>query len=134
MSILPCAKRLLSLSWLIVLALASSTSAGELEGRWRQGNWIDTNRGHEGPLRAHFRQTDESHYRAVFTGRFFKVIPFRFATTLNVVGCEGDQLILAGESRVGLFGRFTYRATADAHRFHADYQSGRWQGEFNLQR
>ena len=121
----------------IVLTLAGTANtvpAGELYGRWRDGVWTDSNTGHEGPLRARFRQRDESHYRVVFTGRFFKVIPFRFATTLNVVDRDGDKVIMAGESRVMGFGRFTYDAVADEHNFNAQYSSRRWRGEFNLHR
>jgi hypothetical protein len=119
---------------LLALPAASPLCAAELDGRWPHGSWIDTNKGHEGPLRAHFRATDDCHCRVVFTGRFFKVIPFRFATTLNVVGREGAQVFMQGESPVGLFGRFTYSAVADGCHFHADYCSSRWRGEFNLNR
>ena len=102
--------------------------------RWPCGTWVDVNSGHTGPLKARFRQIDDCHYRVVFTGRFAKVVPFRFATTLNVVGRDGDQVLLAGESRLmGLY-KFTYNASADEHRFNAQYQSGRWTGEFNLSR
>jgi hypothetical protein len=120
--------------FLIALIAVSPTLADELEGRWQQGSWSDSKSGHEGPLRAYFRQTDEDHYRVVFTGRFAKVVPFRFATTLNVTGRDGDQVYMAGEKRLGLFGRFRYNAVADGQHFHADYDSWRWVGEFNLNR
>jgi hypothetical protein len=115
------------------LALASTVSAGELDGRWR-GTWTDNVRGHEGSLRGRFRETKNGDYRVVFTGTFFKVIPFRFATTLNVVERDGAKVVFAGQSRVGGFGRFTYHAVADEHQFNAQYSSGRWRGEFNLRR
>jgi hypothetical protein len=119
---------------LVIVLAAAPAHAGELNGHWRHGNWLDTNSGHEGPLRARFRQVDDDHYRAVFSGRFRQVIPFRFATTLNVVGRDGDQVYMAGEPRVALFWKFRYTAVADAHHFHADYDSRRWKGEFNLSR
>lgn len=118
----------------LLLGFAGTVSAGELDGRWPCGSWIDTNSGHQGPLKARFRQTDDCHYRVVFTGKFAKVIPFRFATTLNVVGREGDKVILAGESRLMGFYKFKYDAVADEHEFNAHYSSGRWTGEFNLSR
>ena len=62
------------------------------------------------------------------------MIPFRFATTLNVVGHEGDKILLAGESRMMGFGKFSYNAVADGNQFNAQYNSKRWQGEFNLSR
>ena len=120
---------------LAVAALAcASGSAGELDGRWRQGTWTDTKSGHEGPLRARFTQRSDGNYRVVFTGRFAKIVPFRFGTTLNVVGRDGDKVILAGESRVMGFGRFTYNAVADENNFNSQYSSWRWRGEFNLYR
>ena len=111
-----------------------SATAGILDGRWRQGNWTDDNTGHEGPLRGHFRERGDGNYRVVFTGRFARVVPFRFATTLNVVGRDGDEVYLAGESRVLGFGRFAYDAVANGHNFNSHYSSRRWTGQFNLSR
>src|SRR5437773_6435671 len=85
----------------------STAFAGELDGRWPCGKWTDDNTGHEGPLRGRFQQIDDCHYRAVFTGKFAKVVPFVFMTKLNVVGREGDKVILAGESRLPGMGKFT---------------------------
>jgi hypothetical protein len=116
------------------LACSPHLAAGELDGRWHDGYWTDANTGHEDVLRGRFRQTGDGNYRVVFTGRFAKVIPFRFATTLNVVGREEDKVYLAGESRVLGFGRFSYSAVADEHNFNAQYDSRRWRGEFVLWR
>ncbi len=117
-----------------LLGIAGSAWAGELDGRWPCGKWIDTNTGHEGPLKARFCQLDDCHYRVVFTGKFAKVIPFRFATTLNVVGKDGDKVVMAGETRLMGFYKFRYDAVADEHQFNAQYSSRRWTGEFNLSR
>jgi hypothetical protein len=119
----------------IILALAASAtaSAGELDGHWPCGSWTDDIRGHKGPLQANFCQIDDCHYRVAFSGKFAKVVPFRFATTLNVVGRDGDKVIMAGESRVmGM--RFSYNAVADEHNFNSQYSSRQWRGEFNLTR
>ncbi len=121
-------------SFTVVLALGGIACAGELNGRWRHGSWTDDNTGHEDALRGRFREQSDSNYRVVFTGRFAKVVPFRFATTLNVVGREGDKVVMAGESRIIGFGRFSYQAVADGNQFHAQYDSKRWRGEFNLWR
>ena len=94
----------------------------------------DNNSGHEDVLRARFREQADGNYRVVFTGRFAKIIPFRFATTLNVVGHNGDKVIMEGESRIMGFSRFSYHAVGDANQFNAQYESRRWRGEFNLSR
>ena len=114
--------------------LSNPVFAGPLDGRWRNGSWTDDNSGHEGPLRGRFREQADGNYRVVFTGRFAKIVPFRFATTLNVVGQDGDQVVMSGESRIMGISRFTYHATADAQNFHAQYSSRRWTGSFNLNR
>ena len=123
-----------ALAMLALITSGSALSAGELDGKWQHGSWNDTNSGHEDVLRARFRQKDGGNYRVVFTGRFAKVVPFRFATTLNVVGHDGDKVIMAGESRVMGFGKFSYNAIADGNNFNSQYNSKRWHGEFNLQR
>ena len=110
----------------------AATPAGELDGRWPHGNWTDSKSGHQGPLRARFSEQCDGNYRVVFSGKFAKVVPFRFATTLNVVGRDGDN-VLAGESRVMGF-RMSYNAVADACNFNSQYCSRRWRGEFNLSR
>jgi hypothetical protein len=114
--------------------VASVLTAGELDGRWRNGYWTDSNTEHQDPLRARFRQQSDGIYRVVFTGRFAKVVPFRFATTLNVIGQDGDKIIMAGEPRILGFGRFSYQAVADGNNFNAQYDSRRWRGEFVLWR
>ncbi len=119
----------------LTIFLDGSTARGsELEGRGWRGTWVDNNAGHDGALRARFRPTRDGNYRAVFSGTYYKVIPFVFATKLNVVERDGGRVTLAGESRVMGFGRFTYNAVADEHHFNSQYQSGRWVGEFNLRR
>jgi hypothetical protein len=112
---------------------AVSAFAQDLSGRWR-GTWDDSRSGHQGPLRASISCVDGQHYHAVFTGRFFKVIPFRFRTTLDVTGVEGDTVFLSGQSRLGLFGTFHYSAQATEHDFTAHYSSRRYEGMFLLSR
>lgn len=121
----------------ISLALASFSSkvhAGDLTGNW-SGYWEDCLSGHSGPLRGTFCKCDDNHYRVTFSGRFFKVVPFRYTVVLTVVGQEGDKVLLAGQSDLGpLFGTFTYRAEATDTHFVSDYCSRRYQGKFVLDR
>lgn len=112
---------------------AAEPCGGELAGRW-SGCWADRNSGHQGPLKARFEACGPEGYRVVFTGRFFAVLPFRYAANLNVVGREGDKVLLAGESRVPLFGTFRYSAWADACNFEAEFCSRRYEGVFRLHR
>lgn len=130
------ARRLAVAGIALVLFLLTSREARatDLSGAW-SGYWVDGNSGHSGPLRATFCQCADGRYRAVFTGRFWKVIPFRYSVVLDVTAQDGDKLILSGESHLGLlFGTFTYDARADATDFVADYSSRRYHGQFVLRR
>ena len=121
------------LGLVLVFAMARGAQAQDLTGTWH-GHWQDCKSGHSGPMRAVFCQCDESRYKVVFTGRYFKVIPFRFATVLNVTGREGDKTLLAGQSNLGLFGVFHYSAEATATDFTAQFSSRRYDGRFVLSR
>jgi hypothetical protein len=118
----------------LVLPATATALGTDLTGRWA-GSWESCTSGHSGPLFAEFTRCGETDYRVKFTGRFLKVIPFRYTVTLSVVEDRGDELVLAGSSYLGrLFGTFSYRATATDGRFTADYTSKKDDGTFRLTR
>ncbi|MBI3407429.1 MAG: hypothetical protein HY040_03620 [Planctomycetes bacterium] len=115
-----------------LLLLAPTIQAADLTGCWR-GHWEDCKTGHHGPLKANFTKCDDCHYKVTFTGRFMKVVPFRYSVVLNVTGQEGDRVFLSGHSNLGLFfGTFHYDAVATDTDFTADFTSRRYQGRFVL--
>jgi hypothetical protein len=125
------------MSWFVVggflLLGRSGVHAQDLSGRWT-GCWVDDG-GHHGPLKATLCPCGADRYRATFTGRFFRIVPFRYTVVLAVTGRQGDKVLLAGESDLGrLFGTFTYQAEASTTDFIATYRSCRYQGQFNLKR
>ena len=118
----------------LVLPATTTALATDLTGCW-VGSWESCTSGHAGPLRGTFTRCGETEYRVTFTGRFLKVIPFRYTVTLTVVEDRGDELVLAGTSYLGrLFGTFSYRATATDGRFTADYSSKKDDGTFRMTR
>lgn len=118
----------------LLLALATPAQAVDLSGSWT-GRWESTSTGHAGPLRATFRPCGEGRWAVDFSGRFFKIFPFRYSVTLRVIEDGGDEVILAGSSWLGrMFGTFRYRAEADACRFEARYTSKKDNGVFRLER
>jgi hypothetical protein len=128
--------RAFALAVVVTIGLVSSDAAAQkpnLTGRW-SGNWVSDTTGHTGPLNGRFKQIDDSHYKVVFTGRFFKVIPFRYSQKLEVTGSDGENVFLAGSSRLPGFGTYEYSANATSHDFHATYQSRRDRGAFILRR
>lgn len=119
---------------LVSLALAAPARAVDLSGSWC-GTWSSSTTGHAGPLHAEFTRCGEGRWRADFSGRFFKVFPFRYSVTLCVTEDRGDEVVLAGDSWLGrLFGTFTYRARATARSFDACYSSRKDRGAFHLER
>jgi len=114
--------------------LAGAAGAVDLSGSWN-GSWQSCTTGHAGPLSACFTPCGDGAYRVEFTGRFFKIIPFRYSVVLRVVEETDDRVTLAGSSQLGrLFGTFTYRATADGCRFDAAYGSRKDSGSFRMTR
>lgn len=117
---------------------AQSVSGAELSGSWR-GHWENDNNNHRGPLRATFTKLNETQYRVRFSGRFFGVVPFRYAVVLNVVPADNglphsDTVQLQGTSTIGRRLTFEYSATATAQCFSANYSSCRYTGKFVLQK
>ena len=116
------------------LLFATPAAAADLSGAW-SGCWVSTSTGHSGPLQATFTPCGGGRYAVVFSGRFFKILPFRYSVTLRVVEDRGDAVTLAGSSFLGrLFGTFTYRADATDCHFEASYSSKKDAGIFRLDR
>jgi hypothetical protein len=124
--------RLLLLSLLLLaLPVASIATATSPSGRWR-GSWSSVTSGHEGPLRARIRPLDHDTYRAVFVGRFFKVIPFIYPATLDRVPGTRNQYRSA--QRLPLLGTYRMSAVVTPRRFHAEFRGPRDHGRFRLSR
>jgi len=106
----------------------------DLSGAWTTGKWESQSTSHNGPLSAHFEKLGPTQYRVTFRGKFFRFIPFRYGVTLDVVGQAGDRVLLAGSSRLPLFGTFQYNASASTCDFVATFSSGSDSGTFTLRR
>ncbi len=105
----------------------------DLSGIW-VGNWFSDGSGHKGSMKANFSPLGDDAYDVTFTGRFFKVFPFRYKATLRISGMEGNKLVLTGNQRLLGFGTFEYRALVDETSFLANYNSKRDNGRFELYR
>ena len=106
----------------------------DLTGNWL-GHWESCKNGHRGPLSARFCKTDDGHYEVVFHGRFLKVVPFRYATTMTITGYEGDRVLLCASKRLGpVLGSFTMDADATNCDFTARFSSRDDHGLFVLRR
>lgn len=118
-----------------VATAASTIRIPDLTGDWC-GSWQSCVNGHKGPMRASFCRLCDGNYQVTFTGRFCKLIPFRYKTTLNVTGCSDGVIYLSGSHNLGpILGTFTYNAWANDRQFASGYNAGsKDQGQFNLSR
>lgn len=117
-----------------LLAEQWSMSQPTLSGSW-SGSWASHTTGHQGSLHASIRPTPHGNYTATFTGKFFKVIPFRYQMQLNVVSNDGHQMTLAGSKKLGpVMGHYSYRATVTGNQLSATYSTKRDRGTFSLRR
>jgi hypothetical protein len=117
---------------IVLTGLPTVVSAADLSGTW-SGYWISDSTGHRGPLNCTLTRLDDTAYRADFSGRFFKILPFRYSVQLDVVQ-DGDTVQLAGVHQLGRRGDFHYHAEADAAEFVANYSSCKDAGRFVLSR
>lgn len=114
-------------------AAATPIRVPDLSGDWC-GSWVSCVNGHKGPMRARFCRLCNGNYEVTFTGRFCKLIPFRYKTTLNVTGYSDGVVYMSGSQYLGpIFGTFTYNAWANDCQFVSGYNAGsKDQGQFTL--
>jgi hypothetical protein len=121
------------LSAILLLAMNPLSYAADLSGDW-SGCWESCKSGHNGPLHATFCKIDDKHYEVRFSGRFWRVFPFRYTVVLEVTGADKDKVLLSGTHHLRLFGTFHFQAEATDCRFTANYCSDRDRGTFQLTR
>jgi hypothetical protein len=126
------------LSALAVLVLSTTQLHAEekldLSGKWN-GTWRSEVSEHNGPLKAKFTVLDDSKVQARFNGRFFKLIPFHFNVTLEIVKNEDGVVTLKGKENLGrTLGTYTYNATYSNGKFVAKYSTEKDKGVFEVSR
>jgi hypothetical protein len=106
----------------------------DLSGEWC-GSWKSCSNGHNGPMRASFCRLCNGDYQVTFCGRFCKVIPFRYTTTLKTTGYSDGVVYLSGSQSLGpILGTFSYNAWANERQFASGYSASKDRGEFHLAR
>ena len=106
----------------------------DLSGKWN-GTWRSEISEHSGPLKAKFTVIEDSKVQARFNGRFFKLIPFHFNVTLEIVKNEDGVVTLKGKENLGrTLGTYTYNATYSNGKFVAKYSTDKDKGVFEVSR
>jgi hypothetical protein len=129
---------LLSFSALAVLVLSTTQLQAEdkldLSGKWN-GTWRSEISEHNGPLKAKLTVLNDAKVQARFSGRFFKLIPFHFNVTLEIVKNEDGVVTLKGKEDLGrTLGTYTYNATYSNGKFIAKYSCDKDKGVFEVSR
>jgi hypothetical protein len=126
---------LLIVSALLFVDLSQLSAADYgLGGRWR-GTWTSQSTGHHGPLKARFQPQSNGSVRAVFSGRFAVIIPFRYSMNLQPTLAEDGTVWLSGSKKLGpLLGSYDFAAQSDGCTLNAGYSAGKDQGNFYLRR
>ena len=126
----------ITLTFFFIL-MAAQANAGELEnlsGNWA-GPWNSEISGHQGPLKAKITVAGEDVVKARFTGRFFKVVPFKFNVTLNVTSQKDGVTKLSGKEDLGrALGTYHYDVTYKANEFVAKYHTDKDKGVFQVRK
>ena len=123
--------RIVALLILLVCVPALDLEAANPAGRW-SGSWSSSSTGHKGPLRAKIRQVDSNTYRALFVGRFAKVIPFAYPAKLERV--PGTCNTYRSSTRLPLLGEYRMTANVSANRFQATFRGKKDAGVFQMSR
>ena len=118
----------ISLTWSANVAICQ-----DISGPW-SGQWHSEANDHRGKIEATFCQVSPDSMQAKFRGTFAKVIPFRYATRLNIVSQQPGLTVLAGNRRLPLGGQFNYHITMTDDCFNGSFSSRRNRGTFVMQR
>ena len=104
-----------------------------LTGRWT-GSWHSETTGHHGPIRAKIRMDDDGNMVVRFHGRYAKIFPFWYRTTLEQSN-QGDGIHYVAQHDLGKrWGMFTLDAYLEGETLKAQYQSQDDIGGFVLTR
>lgn len=126
-------RSLIALALLLVLAAPGSAQPPDLSGRW-SGYWVSDKNGHTGPLHGRFRQVDAETYRVAYHGRFWRVFPFYYRTTMHLDGTGDGIAMLSASQRLGPLGTFTTTALATDIDFNATFAAPNDSGRFVMSR
>lgn len=118
----------------VIMSEAPVVADIDLSGIW-SGQWCSQSTGHRGPMKAQFCRINSCQYEVKFSGRFCKLIPFRYKAILCATMGEDGCVQLRGSKNLGfLFGTFNFSGNASDSSFTARYWASSDCGTFTLSR
>jgi hypothetical protein len=124
----------LVLSSSAVIGTARSASSADLDGCW-VGRWVGCTDGRTGTVRARITKCGANQYHAVFRGRCFKIMPYRYTATLTAV--KDDQTGRAHfkcTRKLPIWGWYWMNGSVNGNKVFARYRTDDHTGYFTMQR
>lgn|GEM_PF-1827115 len=106
----------------------------DVSGRWTCGTWRSFCTGHNGKLKGVLVRNCNGDYDCRFSGTFFKIVPFLYRVTLNVVECRDGVVYFRGSKRLPMLGTFCYHGHATCCSFQFNYTTKKDRGVFQMSR
>jgi len=126
--------KILSVVAALAACLPTVAAADELCGCWK-GCWKGCTDGLSGTVNARITKCGENRYRAVFWGRAFQIMPYRYVSILNA---ETDPETGVQHFRVAqklpLWGCYWMNGYVDGCKFFARYHTDDHVGYFKMKR
>jgi hypothetical protein len=126
--------RVAAMAIALIAVSAASTRADDLCGCWK-GYWKGCTDGLTGTVNARITKCGENRYRAVFWGRAFKIMPYRY---VSILIAEDDPEAGGQRFRVTqklpIWGCYWMNGYADGCNFFARYHTDDHVGYFKMQR
>ncbi len=117
-----------------VFSFAATARAEDLSGRW-EGRWESCTDRFQGTVNARITRCDENHYRAVFWGRAFAIMPYRYVVTLEAFeDPETGCVCFRCTEKLPLWGWYWMRGSANGGQLSARYNTDDHTGYFHMVR
>ena len=105
-----------------------------LEGNWR-GHWQSCTDQFKGTVNARITRCDARHYKAVFWGRAFKIMPYRYTVTLTA--CKSPttgKIYFKCSRKIPFWGMYWMNGWASNCKFYSKYRTDDHTGYFVMRK
>lgn len=122
------------LASVVLLASSASLKAADITGYW-EGTWQGCTDGFKGTVKACITKCDCNHYHAVFWGRAFKIMPYRYEATLTAVTDPATGNVrFQCNTKLPIWGCYWMNGSANDCQFFARYHTDDHVGYFKMSR
>jgi hypothetical protein len=113
---------------------AAPTRAADLCGCW-EGRWYGCTDGLQGTVKAKITKCGPGRYEAIFTGRAFKVMPYRYKSTLIAwTDADSGRMYFKVTQKLPIWGCYWMNGYVTDCQFFARYHTDDHVGYFKMTR